>query len=208
MKIKSAPLGQLGANFYMVIDEDTNEMFVVDPGDCATIIKELIYETGAKLKYIILTHAHVDHICALDELKKDFDVPVVIHKDESDRLNDDSSTLCPAFNMQSPATKADICVNDGDTLSIGKNTIKFIHTPGHTPGSMCILFDDKLISGDTIFYTSIGRTDFQGGSYTDIDKSIKEKIYTLNPATVIYPGHGETTSVGYEKMHNPFVKGN
>ena len=208
MKIKYAPLGQLGANFYIVTDETANEMFVVDPGDCADVIKELINDTGATLKYIVLTHAHTDHIGALDDIKKAFDVPIVIHRDEADRLNDGASNLCPAFGQKSPSAKADICVNDGETLNVGKSTIRFLHTPGHTPGSMCVLFDDKLISGDTIFYTSIGRTDLPGGSYEALCTSIKKKIYTLNPGTVIYPGHGETTTVGYEIMYNPFVKGN
>lgn len=208
MKIKYAPLGQLGANFYMVTDEETNEMFVVDPGDCADVIKELINETGATLKYIILTHAHTDHIGALDDIKKEYNVPIVIHKDEADRLNDGNLTLSPFFKKKSPSAKADICVNDGDTLNFGNSIIRFIHTPGHTPGGMCILFDDKLISGDTIFHTSIGRTDFPGGSYETLISSIKDKIYTLNPDTVIYPGHGESTTVGYEIKYNPFVKGN
>ncbi len=208
MKIKYAPLGQLGANFYMVTDEATNEMFVVDPGDCADIIIELINNTDATLKYIILTHAHTDHIGALDEVKKAFDVPIVIHREEADRLNDGDSNLCPVFAQKSPSAKADICVADGDTLNVGKSIIRFLHTPGHTPGSMCILFDDKLISGDTIFYSSVGRTDFPGGSFESLCNSIKDKIYTLNPDTIIYPGHGETTTVGYEIMYNPFIKGN
>ncbi len=208
MKIKYAPLGQLGANFYMVTDESTNEMFVVDPGDCADIVKELINNADATLKYIILTHAHTDHIGALDEVKKAFDVPIVIHRDDADGLNDGDLNLCPAFGEKSPSSKADICVTDGDTLSVGKSTIRFLHTPGHTPGSMCILFDDKLISGDTIFYNSIGRTDFPGGSFESLVSSVKDKIYTLNPDTIIYPGHGETTTVGYEIMYNPFIKGN
>lgn len=205
MKIKYMPLGQLGANFYMLIEENSNEMVVVDPGACADIILDLIKESGAKLKYIVLTHAHADHIGALDTLKAHYDVPVVLHKDDADCLNDDSYTLCSMFYESVPKTKADICVSDGDVIKIGNEEIKFIHTPGHTKGSICILFGDSLISGDTIFRLSIGRTDFPGGSFEKISSSVKNKIYTLNPDTVIYPGHGESTTVGYEINNNPYV---
>ena len=183
MNIKYAPLGQLGANFYMVTDEETNEMFVVDPGDCADVIKELINETGATLKYIILTHAHTDHIGALDDIKKEYNVPIVIHKDEADRLNDGNLTLSPFFKKKSPSAKADICVNDGDTLNVGNSIIRFIHTPGHTPGGMCILFDDKLISGDELLDEAcqkISRIQFElGGRFAYVECEDKERLISF-----------------------------
>lgn len=206
MDIKIAPLGNMGANFYLVHDKETNEIFIVDPGDEAPVAKELIKETGGELKYIILTHAHTDHIGALDALREEFDAPVVICKEEKDALNDGSKNLCSVFGMPSPKTQADISVCDNDTLPFGKNEIKFLHTPGHTKGSMCIHIDNVLISGDTIFNLSIGRCDFPGGSFAEIEKSIKEKIYTLPDETIIYPGHGDKTTVGYEKTNNPFVR--
>lgn len=205
MKIKTAPLGNMGANFYMVTCEETNELFVVDPGACAHTASELIKESGATLKYIILTHAHADHIGALDEIKNEYDVPVVICTHEAEALSSDEYNLCSVFGIPSPKTKPDICVNDGDTLPFGNAEIKFLHTPGHTKGSMCILFDNCLISGDTLFYGSIGRTDFPGGSFKEIEKSIVEKIYSLDGNTVIYPGHGNPTSVKFEMKNNPFV---
>ena len=205
MKIKTSPLGNMGANFYMVTCEETNELFVVDPGACADIAIDLIKDSGAQLKYIILTHAHADHIGALDSVKAVYDVPVVICSEENDALNNDTYNLCSMFGMHSPKTTADICVSDGDTLPFGNGEIRFLHTPGHTKGSMCIHFENCLISGDTLFYGSIGRTDFPGGSFKEIEKSIVEKIYSLDSNTMIYPGHGNPTSVKFEMKNNPFV---
>lgn len=207
MKIKTAPLGNLGANFYMVKDDETNEMFVVDPGASPEIVIDLIKDSGCNLRYIILTHAHADHIGALDELKKAYDVPVVVHNAEKERLNSDACTLCSMLRIKTPETCADICVSDGETLEFGRSNISFIHTPGHTPGSMCIKYENVLFSGDTIFNLSIGRTDFPGGSYDDIISSVKNKIYTLAPDTKIYPGHGDETTVEHEIMNSPFVRG-
>lgn len=206
MKIQTAPLGELAANFYLITDKETNELIAIDPGADSQIAIELIKDTGAKLKYIILTHAHADHIGALDDLKNEFDVPVVIGADDLSSLNDPYMTLCSAFGDKAPHTRADIAVNDGDTLPFGKTTLKFIHTPGHTNGSICIQLGDCLFSGDTIFSSSIGRCDFPGGSFDKINSSIKNKIYTLDDATTIYPGHGNPTTVGFEAKNNPFVQ--
>ncbi len=207
MKIQSAPLGSMSANFYLVTDEDAGELFVIDPGDCPDIAISLINSSNATLKYMVLTHAHVDHIGALDELKKLYDVPVVICREDAPALNDGNLNLCTAFGMASPRQKADILVKDGDFLPFGKNQIKFIHTPGHTKGSMCIKYENVLFSGDTIFNLSVGRCDFPGGSFEEITQSIKNKIYTLDKSTIIYPGHGESTTVEYEMKNNPYVRG-
>ncbi len=205
MTIKTAPLGELGANFYMITDEDTGEMLVIDPGAMPDTAISLIEDSGAMLKYIIITHAHTDHIGALDKVKGKFDAPVVIHRDDAAALNDPNLNLCGAFGFSSPVTHADIIVEDGTALPFGNTKIKFIHTPGHTRGSMCVLLDGSLFSGDTLFECSIGRTDFPGGSFAQIQQSIQNKIYTLNPSTVVYPGHGNPTTVEYEKNNNPFV---
>jgi len=208
MKIKTAPLGNMGANFYAVTDEATNEMFIIDPGDRSDIALDIIKNTDAELKYIILTHAHADHIGALDDIKKQFDVPVVIHEDEAHALQNGSLNLCPLLGFEIPATRADICVRHGDTLPFGNGEIKFLHTPGHTKGSMCILADNCAFTGDTLFQLSIGRTDFPGGSYEEISHSIQTQLYTLDDDTTVYPGHGNSTTVAYERKNNPFVKGN
>jgi len=206
MKIKTAPLGDLGTNFYIVTDDISKKAFVVDPGGDGDVAASLIDDTGCELQYIIITHAHADHIGALDFLKKRFpDAKIVIHSNEAASLNDDKFNLCSRFYMDSPKAVAEITVNDNDTLMLGDNKLTFIHTPGHTKGSMCILTDDFLISGDTLFQCSIGRCDFPGGDYDTIINSIKTKLFTLDENTVAYPGHGNPTTIKYEKENNPFL---
>ncbi len=208
MKIRVAPLGQLGANFYLICDEASGEAMAIDPGADAPTAIDLVKQSGCTLKYIVLTHAHADHIGALDALKTEFSVPVVIGKYEATALNSTNLNLCYAFGAESPCTSADILVSDGDKLTLGEHEVQFIHTPGHTTGGICILFEDSLISGDTLFRASIGRTDFPGGSFSELESSIKNKIYTLPLQTKIYPGHGEQTTVEYEMKYNPYVRGN
>ena len=205
MQIKTAPLGDMGANFYAV--EENGEIFVVDPGDEPEIAAEIIKDMQGSLKYIILTHAHFDHISGLDGLKKMFDVPVVMMSSEADALNDDSLNLSSAVGLKSPETSCDIKVNQDDTLPFGDSILHFIHTPGHTKGSMCVSFKDALFTGDTIFRLSVGRCDFPGGSFAELEDSIKNKIYTFADNTKLYPGHGEPTTVLYEKTNNPYFRG-
>lgn len=206
MNIKTAPLGELGTNFYIVTDEASKKAFAVDPGAEGELAASLIKDTGCSLEYIIITHAHADHIGALDFLKRQYtDAKIVIHSADSASLNDDNSNLCSSFYMPSPSSKADIAVNDNDILMLGKNELKFIHTPGHTKGSMCVLTDDFLISGDTLFQGSIGRCDFPGGDYGAIINSIKTKLLTLDDDLIAYPGHGNPTTIKYERENNPFL---
>ena len=206
MKIKTAPLGELGTNFYIVTDEASKKAFAVDPGADGETAVSLIKDTGCRLEYIILTHAHADHIGALDFLKAEFpDVKIVIHTLEASSLSDDRYNLCSRFYMMSPKAKADITVEDNDTLMLGENKVKFLHTPGHTMGSMSILTDEFLISGDTLFQGSIGRCDFPGGDYNTIINSIKTKLLVLDDNMTVYPGHGNPTTIEYERKHNPFL---
>lgn len=205
MNIKCTPLGQLGANFCLVTDDESRQCFVADPGAEPNKAAKIIEESGYELKYIIITHAHADHICALDELKRKYGVPVVINKNDAKSLNDANWNLCNAFGLKSPETKADITVEDNDVLPFGNSEIKFIHTPGHTKGSMCILADEFLISGDTLFCASVGRTDFMGGDYNALVHSIKDKLFALDENTKVYPGHGEATTILFEKHNNPYI---
>lgn len=206
MTFEILPLGNMAANCYIIKDEN-DEIMVIDPGGDSEVLIGKLRKLGGNIKYIILTHAHVDHIGALDDLKKEFGGSVVLHALEEKALNDSEINLCVYFGAESPVTKADIKVDCADTLPFGNSIIKFIHTPGHTIGSMCIQYKNFLFSGDTLFNLSIGRTDFPGGNFDDITKSIKNKIYTLKGETIIYPGHGDKTTVSYEKENNPFVRG-
>lgn len=207
MRITNLPSGALQANTYLAVDEKTNEGFIVDPGGYNKVLTKEVRDNDVKIKYIILTHGHSDHICGVNEHKAEFpDVKIVAYKDEEAMLENPNLNQSPGFGVPY-STKADILVSDGDELKVGDVTLKFIHTPGHTEGGMCIYVEEAkaLFSGDTLFRQSIGRTDFPGGSYKEIMDSIRKKLLVLPDDTNVFPGHMGTTSIGFEKENNPFV---
>lgn len=207
MRITNLPSGALQANTYLAVDEKTNEGFIVDPGGYNKVLTKEVRNNDVKIKYIILTHGHSDHICGVNEHKAEFpDAKIVAYKDEEAMLENPNLNQSPGFGVPY-STKADILVSDGDELKVGDVTLKFIHTPGHTEGGMCIYVKEAkaLFSGDTLFRQSIGRTDFPGGSYKEIMDSIRKKLFLLPDDTNVFPGHMGTTSIGFEKENNPFV---
>lgn len=207
MRITNLPSGALQANTYLAVDEKTNEGFIVDPGGYNKVLTKEVRDNDVKIKYIILTHGHSDHICGVNEHKAEFpDAKIVAYKDEEAMLENPNLNQSSGFGVPY-STKADILVSDGDELKVGDVTLKFIHTPGHTEGGMCIYVKESkaLFSGDTLFRQSIGRTDFPGGSYKEIMDSIRKKLFLLPDDTNVFPGHMGTTSIGFEKENNPFV---
>lgn len=207
MRITNLPSGALQANTYLAVDEKTNEGFIVDPGGYNKVLTKEVRDNDVNIKYIILTHGHSDHICGVNEHKAEFpDAKIVAYKDEKAMLENPNLNQSPGFGVPY-STKADILVSDGDELKVGDVTLKFIHTPGHTEGGMCIYVKEAkaLFSGDTLFRQSIGRTDFPGGSYKEIMDSIRKKLFLLPDDTNVFPGHMGTTSIGFEKENNPFV---
>lgn len=189
-------------NNYLIIDEQSKEAALVDCSAVDKDIEDSLNEEGAKLKYILLTHGHFDHVAGI---RPNSDVKVVMNKGDLGWLNKTNQYL-PMFGMpEMTIPSIDIFVNDGDILKLGNLEIKVLHTPGHTPGGVCYLVDEKLFSGDTIFRESVGRCDLEGGDFDQIVQSIKNKVYTLPPETLIYPGHGRMTSVEWEKLHNRFL---
>lgn len=207
MRITNLPSGALQANTYLAVDEKTNEGFIVDPGGYNKVLTKEVRDNDVNIKYIILTHGHSDHICGVNEHKAEFpDAKIVAYKDEEAMLENPNLNQSPGFGVPY-STKADILVSDGDELKIGDVTLKFIHTPGHTEGGMCIYVKEAkaLFSGDTLFRQSIGRTDFPGGSYKEIMDSIRKKLFLLPDDTNVFPGHMGMTSIGFEKENNPFV---
>lgn len=207
MRITNLPSGALQANTYLAVDEKTNEGFIVDPGGYNKVLTKEVRDNDVNIKYIILTHGHSDHICGVNEHKAEFpDAKIVAYKDEEAMLENPNLNQSPGFGVPY-STKADILVSDGDELKVGDVTLKFIHTPGHTEGGMCIYVKEAkaLFSGDTLFRQSIGRTDFPGGSYKEIMDSIRKKLFLLPDDTNVFPGHMGTTSISFEKENNPFV---
>lgn len=206
MEIKCVQTGMLGVNTYYVRDEESNKGFIVDPGGYSEKLKKAIEEDACQIEYIILTHGHGDHIGGISFFKEAFKnakLLACIH--EKDFLANPAMNASVECCGRSIAVVADVWVSDLDTLKIGNMELTFIHTPGHTPGGMCIHVGDVLFSGDTLFRLSIGRTDFPGGSYPEIKKSIREKLYKLPENTIVYPGHMGHTTIDIEKRSNPFV---
>lgn len=198
--------GPIGVNSYLVIDVETKEAAIIDPGFFDSRIEKAIKENELKLKYIILTHGHGDHIGGVPAILDKYDgVLLVAHSDEAAMLKDGEINCSRQMFGKAIELEADIWVEEADSLKLGELELKFIHTPGHSNGGMCILVGDVLFSGDTLFRMSIGRTDFPQGSMAKIMKSIKEKLFKLPDNTKVYPGHMESTDIGYEKRNNPFV---
>ena len=203
MIIKTFPLGMIRANAYLAIDEKTKEAIVIDIGGDFSVIKKELEDQKAKLKYIFNTHGHFDHIFGEHEAQKYTDSPVFINEYDkvlAENLPKQLEMFGFVDNMQAPTNLKTF--KDGDIFKIGEIEIKVIHTPGHTPGSVCFLVENNLFSGDTLFYSSIGRTDFEGGSFSQISDSIKNKLFTLPEETVVFPGHDTKTTIGYEKKYN------
>ena len=206
MKIEMRPSGLLGANTYLVWDEVNRKGFIVDPGGFDEYMVSLIDKEAIDLEYIILTHGHGDHIGGVERYMEKFpSAKLIACEAEKDFLLDPAMNESLELCYKELRLTADIYVNDGDTLDVGDMKLKFIHTPGHTPGGMCIYVDGALFSGDTLFQYSIGRTDFPGGDFGQIIKSIKEKLFCLPDDTKVYPGHMGTSEIGKEKEFNPFV---
>ena len=201
MLIKKIVVGPMESNCYLAGDEDTKEIFVIDPGGDYNKIKKIIDQAGLKPKVVINTHGHGDHIGA----NKEFNIPVWIHRLDADFLTDPSKNLSGAFGFFLKTKTASRLLEDGDILSVGKYKLEVIHTPGHTPGSICLKTEGVVFTGDTLFCQGIGRTDFAYGSEEDILRSIKERLFALDDDYIIYPGHGPSSKIGNEEQNNSYL---
>lgn len=205
-KIDSRILGMVGTNCYLLCNMDIKECVLIDPADSQDEISRMIDESGCSLKGILLTHGHFDHIMAADAVRDKYGVKVYASCDEKNTLEQPHINLGEAYGLKL-SVKADVWHKDGEILKLAGFDIEALHTPGHTEGGSCYYIREigVLFSGDTLFCGSVGRTDFPGGSMSEIVRSIKEKVMILPDDTKVYPGHGEGTSVGYERVNNPFL---
>ena len=206
MKVERLPVGIYLANCYLVYCDDTKDALVIDPGGDSDEILDRIEKLGLKIKYIILTHGHGDHIGGLLDVKNKTGAPVLIHEKDEEYLKDNQKNLSNMMSLDNVELKADRLLKDGDKLTLGKSTVEIIYTPGHTPGGISIKIDNCIFTGDTLFAGSVGRTDFAGGSYEEIIHSVNERLIIYPDDTIIYPGHGPSSTIGKEKDSNPFVK--
>ncbi|MFV0241009.1 MAG: MBL fold metallo-hydrolase [Lacrimispora sphenoides] len=204
-RIKTCPVGQLGTNCYVIYRESLKKAVIVDPGADGAYILDLCRELSLVPEAIILTHGHFDHILAVKDIKEAFpDVKIYAGKQEEEMLAEPSVNLSSSFG-KAYSVHADGYEEDGAILPLAGMAFKVLLTPGHTSGSVCYLIESEnvLISGDTLFLESLGRTDFPTGSQSQILSSIKERLFVLPDDTLVYPGHGEATTIGHEKVYNP-----
>ena len=206
IKIERFVVGEIEANCFFVTDDEENLAFLVDTGDYSFELKKRIKEFGAeKVKYILLTHGHLDHIGYASEMREEFpSAKIVIGKDDAHFTNEDDLNLSSLFGMTFRHFDADILVEDGSELAFGSKKIKVISTPGHTKGGVCYIFGDCIFTGDTLFRGCIGRTDFPTSSKEDMKKSL-EKLEALDGNYKVYCGHESNTTLDYERKNNIYM---
>lgn len=205
MILKQFITGFLDVNNYLLIDEASKEAVLIDCTEKNPQIDDFLDENGAKLKYILLTHGHFDHVLGVNDFKKKYSAEVLIHAGDDEILQNIDKFMSGFGFGPSEVQRVDGFIKENQIIKFGENRIRVIHTPGHSPGSVAYLIEDKLFSGDTLFFECVGRTDLFGGSFNQLKDSIEKKIFTLDENIRIYPGHGQSTTVGHEKVNNKFL---
>jgi hydroxyacylglutathione hydrolase len=207
MILETFEVGPFMVNCYLVGCETTGDAMIIDPGDMGDMVLARARELNLQVKHIINTHGHADHIKDNGLIKDRTGAPIWIHPLDAPMLPVPNHNLSAFFGFSISSPPADKFLEDRQEFKLGALSFKIIHTPGHSPGGICLLNDKILFCGDTLFCESIGRTDLPGGDFDTLEQSIRNRIYTLDDDVTVYPGHGPTTTIGFEKHSNPFVRG-
>jgi glyoxylase-like metal-dependent hydrolase (beta-lactamase superfamily II) len=212
MRINHYVVGMVQTNCYIVINDETKECFIIDPGASGKQLAEKIKQDNLIPVAVLLTHGHFDHAGGVDDLAKEFDIKIYAHEAEEDTLHDPQKNVSWMVGAKE-SYDADVFLKDSEIVNLAGFDIKVLHTPGHTEGGCCyfIAEDNVVFTGDTLFAQSVGRTDFPGGSMSQIVRSIKENLLTLNESgnletdIMVYPGHNDPTTIETERMENPYL---
>jgi len=205
--IERLVVGPFQTNCYIVGDEVTGEGIVIDPGGDADLILETVQSKKLNVKLVVNTHGHVDHIMANGKVMEATGAPLAIHPDDVGMLTNPLRSFALFVGKIHPSPPATVLLEEGAMVELGSVKLEVLHTPGHSAGSVSLwCAEEKVVfSGDVLFNMGIGRTDFPGGSYRVLLQSIRDKLFTLPDETVVYPGHGPETTIGFERVHNPFL---
>ncbi len=206
MIIKQYIAGPIEANNYLVADEKSKEAVLIDCSETVEKLLSDVKELGVKVKYILLTHGHFDHVMGINDMKKKLGTKVLINAKDKSQV-EMTKTILSTFGINIEKNpEYDEFIDENTELKIGEIPIKIFETPGHTEGGMSYLIQNKVFTGDTLFKQYVGRTDLPGGDFSKLENSIKNILYKLDDETEVFPGHGDITTIGYEKKHNEIVQ--
>lgn len=207
MTVKEFQVGVVGTNCFLAVNSGTNETLVIDPGDDAAVLADYIDKNQLRPIAVLLTHGHFDHCMAAQQIAEQYGISIYVHEDDKQTMENPAYNCCGMIGKHL-IFHADMYFHgETDHLSMAGFEIEVYHTPGHTPGGVCLYIKDEgiLFSGDTLFCESVGRTDFPKGSMSQLVRSIHEKLLSLPNDTKVLPGHGEWTTIGHERQRNPFL---
>ncbi len=210
MQIECLTVGAFQSNCYLLIEDRNRSAFIIDPGDEPDRLLDWVDHMGVSIDGIILTHAHLDHIMGVRRIKESFNVDIFLHKDDLFIYEQMVERAADFGWSVEPPLPVDRFITETDTFILDDIQLSVLHTPGHSPGGVSLLINDTpdvVFSGDALFAGSVGRTDLPGGDYQTLINSISKKLVTLSPETVVYPGHGPSTTIERERLTNPFLKG-
>jgi len=206
MKVTRINAGEFGSNCWLVIDEESGDAVIIDPSPAIDIIKEAIEHRGVRVKYVLLTHGHFDHMTSCDDLRDLTGAPLAVHRDDADCLVNSRLNCSRVFMDRDIVYRpAEILLDEGEELTFGSLTVTLMHTPGHTKGSACFFIGDSMFSGDTLFDGSIGRSDLPGSSTLELLASLR-RIAAIEKDYKLYTGHGSVSTLEKQKLYNPYLK--